>query len=379
MCLSDYEIKLGVKNFQKHSKTNRLEFFDYYKIGLINFFKGNYIYAYTNFKRAYSLKLKDAKLSSSTKIFLQNNNNTDLRRNSTQNLNENYFDLNNYQLYQNHMSDNIYPNLKTNETSELNIFSINNNNNNLANIAKWLAFSGIIILFCEGNKIDFKNILKIKLEGNEVEDNNANFLLNCCSTRKKNRLGEYMNFNTPQDEANNEFFLNNDNNIKIRTNSYLSGDLSNRNLNVIKHDLISISREIEHLLKFICKNEKNAIEGFWLSMLISIYCEKNKYSKYFQEFSDPKFYIKKIKNLDDYLSYIAYSQMMYITKEDFKIDLVLLELIEKFENKYESYYFYCNLLYKGKFQNLEKAFSITEILLKIITFKKFDENCNINS
>jgi len=52
MCLSDYDIKAIYKTFQKKSKLKNIDGFDYYMIGLVNFYKGKYQIAYTNFKLA---------------------------------------------------------------------------------------------------------------------------------------------------------------------------------------------------------------------------------------------------------------------------------------------------------------------------------------
>jgi len=366
MCLSDYEIKLVIKTFQKRSKCNRLECFDYYKIGLINFFKGNYINAYNNFKRAYNMKIKDTINSSNNNLNLivNNNHNIDSSGYLLKKGNSEKFNINNKYT-------------RMSESTENN--SNTPSNNTLANIAKWLAFSGMILLFCEGSqnssshgKIDFTNINKIKLEEIESEDNGGNFLFNCCSIRKKGKISDYGN-----DEENDRKNINNM--LKSKTSNSntiikLDHSLNGNDLNLIKHDIFSISKEIEDLLNIVSDSEKNAIEGCWLSMLIGIYCENNKKTKIFHQFNDPKFYIKKIKNLDNYLSYIAYSQMMYITKEDYKIETVLNELIQKFIYRLEAYFFYWQLLYKGKYQNYNTANKLTEVLLKITSLMKFDEN-----
>ena len=50
------------------------------------------------------------------------------------------------------------------------------------------------ILFSDenGNKQNFKNICKIKLEDFEKEKNST-FLFNCCSARKINKIGDFTN------------------------------------------------------------------------------------------------------------------------------------------------------------------------------------------
>lgn len=54
MTLSDYEIKMICKS-QVFNAKPQLECYDYYKIGIINFYKGKYTNAYSNFKKAYEL------------------------------------------------------------------------------------------------------------------------------------------------------------------------------------------------------------------------------------------------------------------------------------------------------------------------------------
>jgi hypothetical protein len=56
MCLSDYEIKMMYKMFRKKLKHNRIDGIDYYKIGIIDFYKGKYIKAYNNLKIAYDMR-----------------------------------------------------------------------------------------------------------------------------------------------------------------------------------------------------------------------------------------------------------------------------------------------------------------------------------
>jgi tetratricopeptide (TPR) repeat protein len=62
MTLSDYEIKMVLRSFQKKEKTNRIDAMDYYKIGLINFYRGKYLIAYSNFKKAIKSRNKDVNL-----------------------------------------------------------------------------------------------------------------------------------------------------------------------------------------------------------------------------------------------------------------------------------------------------------------------------
>jgi hypothetical protein len=56
MCLSDYEIKMVYRMFTKKLKYRRIDGMDYYKIGLINFYKGKYYMAYNNFRTAFEMR-----------------------------------------------------------------------------------------------------------------------------------------------------------------------------------------------------------------------------------------------------------------------------------------------------------------------------------
>lgn len=60
MSLSDYEIKLVYKSVKNKIKTNRIDGMDYYKIGLINFYKGKHVLAYTKFRSALQLRPNEA-------------------------------------------------------------------------------------------------------------------------------------------------------------------------------------------------------------------------------------------------------------------------------------------------------------------------------
>lgn len=62
MCLSDYEIKLIYKSLKKKLNTNRINGMDYYKIGLINFYKGKYALALNKFKLALQLSPKETSI-----------------------------------------------------------------------------------------------------------------------------------------------------------------------------------------------------------------------------------------------------------------------------------------------------------------------------
>lgn len=63
MCLSDYEIKMITKIYKKKLKKSELEAHDYYRMGLINFYRGKHNQAYVNLKSAYAMKENDVNIA----------------------------------------------------------------------------------------------------------------------------------------------------------------------------------------------------------------------------------------------------------------------------------------------------------------------------
>ncbi len=117
MCLSDYELKIFYKTYnKKRSESERKNPYESYRQGIIKFYNGKYLDSYSHFKSAHIKKENDL------------------------------------------------------------------------NIAKWLAFTALILLMCN-KKIDFSNIKNIKVETNKENDNFNNdtdngIFFSCCSSRK---------------------------------------------------------------------------------------------------------------------------------------------------------------------------------------------------
>jgi hypothetical protein len=59
MCLSDYEIKYLYKNLLEKVKSYEMDPLDYYRIGLINFYKGKYVLSFKNFRSGIKIKEKE--------------------------------------------------------------------------------------------------------------------------------------------------------------------------------------------------------------------------------------------------------------------------------------------------------------------------------
>lgn len=90
---------------------------------------------------------------------------------------------------------------------------------------------------------------------------------------------------------------------------------------------------------------------------------QNLFLKFKDNQYDPRFCIKKIHEIDIYLSYIAYAEYNYIINPNFRYDVVLSELIFKYKNRFEAYLKYWNLLVRkdSKYKNFKKAHYISEI------------------
>ena len=69
VCLSDYEIKHIYKLYKSKTKSFKAEGIDYYRIGLINFYKGKYILAYNSIKSAIKNNNKDLNFKLNTQIY----------------------------------------------------------------------------------------------------------------------------------------------------------------------------------------------------------------------------------------------------------------------------------------------------------------------
>lgn len=290
MCLSDNEIKLIIRVARKRNKNNRFDYFTYYRIGLIDFFLGNYYSAYSNFKNAfkYSDSIPNENCSSNTK----------------------------------------------------------------ANIIKWYVFSLMVLVFCENKIIDFLNIRYLKLEENKQKEKDGLFSFPCCTVRKTGKMSDGAKISKNKNGT--IFKINNENEKKNGSTNYSSNNSYSSNGGIDSLDSVEFCKEMEVLLTRIKDNEKNWVEVWWLLMYIGLYAKFNSEQYLFTEPYDPKYCVKKIKEKDVYLSYISYAEMNYIINDTYRIDEVLSELIFKYKNKVEAYLKYWQLLVKGVYKNLKK-------------------------
>jgi hypothetical protein len=277
MCLSDYEIKHVYRQFKKKYKTHRTDGMDYYKIGLINFYKRKFVTAYSNFKFAFKLRPNEGE------------------------------------------------------------------------IAKWLAFSCLTLIFCINNKVNFKDLKNCEITNDKdtFEDEDS-FLFACCSNRKRkvNTIGTST----------------------IKTDSNMFGDYTSNNNNTHKINKVSLCKEAEELLNNLIEDEKQFIEIYWMKLIICSYCKvKTDQSQFRKEFLiDPKICIKKIKEKDTYLSYLAYIEYNRYISEDknvFNVSVVLSELITKYPNRIEGFLRYWSILVKEE-KNYKLAQLLSEMFCK---------------
>ncbi len=109
-------------------------------------------------------------------------------------------------------------------------------------------------------------------------------------------------------------------------------------------------------------------------MIIGCYGKLRPEQKAFKIVYDSKVCIKKIKEKDVYLAYIAYAEYNSLIDKDFKIYQVLSELISKYSNRIEAYLRYWHLLVKGREKDYKLAHQLSELFWKNCTIINFDNN-----
>jgi len=188
MCLSDYELKLFYKTYNKRkNEIERKNPYESYREGIIKFYKGKYLEAYSHFKSAQIKKENDC------------------------------------------------------------------------NIAKWLAFTSLILLFCDKN-IDFTNIKEmvidnVKSKNNKDLDSEDNMNFYCCSSRKgDNKIKDVNSI------LKNKKFLINKNIVNSNNSSYLEGCLG-LNSYISNISQANLAKEIIKLLKKLLKKENNNLNS----------------------------------------------------------------------------------------------------------------------
>lgn len=355
MTLSDYEIKLVYKSFKNKLKTNRIDGIDYYKIGLINFYKGKFLLAYSNFKMAHKLRkevniMKWLAFTILIIIFCHKIGNS-----------------------------NFYENSNLDEPSNL-------NNLNHFNEEKSKFYN---------TKIKFTSLKNILIyDDKEDTPEDESFIFGCCQNRKKKNFNG-MSMNIPLNLKNELSPSHGINSQSITSDGFLGG-LNNFSSNYLNK--FQLCKELETLLEeayILDREEKHFIELNWIYIIISVYCTLKPDQKVFKnevtytfpmenenkiiKFKvDPKYFVKKIKDKDLYLGYLAYAEFNYLIDQSFRIKNILSELITKFPTKIEAYLKFWNLLVKGegdcKDKDYKLAHNLSEIFWKNSSTLNFDNN-----
>ena len=108
--------------------------------------------------------------------------------------------------------------------------------------------------------------------------------------------------------------------------------------------------------------------------LVGTFCQIHKDQNIFEEFYEPKFCIKKIKEIDPFFSYLAYAEFNYIINENYEIDKILKQMMAKFPHRIETYLRYWQLLIKGNLKNLGLAHKLSEVFWKNSSVINLEDN-----
>ncbi len=142
-----------------------------------------------------------------------------------------------------------------------------------------------------------------------------------------------------------------------------------------------LAQELEIKLKQLSSEEilrqaKAAyeIEINWMFLIISIFVKLNSNQNVFSFISDPRYYIRKIRDKDPYLGYLAYAQFKTIVNEDFNPEIILVETIDKYPKRIEAFLYYWSYLTKSKNKDYSKAFILSEIFLKNMPRHPFEHD-----
>lgn len=342
MCLSDYEIKIFNKSIKNKIKNNRLDWMDYYKKGLIKFYQSKYFDSYVNFKAAYNMANKDKEvakwLAFNILIIIFCTNKSDNVNDSTKDI-----------------SGSLSGNQEKKNTH-------NSNNINL-NYYVYGSF-----------KIDFSNFDKININNEDYDyprngnisentnDDDDNLIFSCCNSRKSKFKSITVNslVNTYQSDKD-----------KFKYNKHLlSKDLEN-----ILNTLLADKSFLENIdSENYGKYTSFYIEIMWILILISSYVKLKPDQKIFLKYQDPKYYVKKIKDKDVYLGYLAYAEYNSLINKSFNPENILVEIIYKYPKRIEAYLKFWNTLIKSEPKNYKKAHSLSEVFWKNSSIIQFDND-----
>lgn len=381
MCLSDYEIKMVNKSIKNKIKNNRLDWMDYFKKGLIKFYQAKYFESYFNFKAAFSMQKNDKEIAKWLAfniliiIFCTNFENNEASNKF------NFNDITNSFFNFNEKNTNSPNSTNFNSSHNFNIMqqNISNSNNNF--------FSTLYGTF----KIDFSKMEKINIrnedldylkngqnENNKNSDEEENPLFACCNARK----AKPKNFT-----------------VSSLINNYHPNEKEQ-----YKHNKISLCIELEKILTELTEkydkdtkdkdkenpkgnsnmntSENNTdfkmlyyrIEIWWMWMMVSVYAKLRPEQKAFSKFYEPKQCVKKIKDKDVYLGYLAYAEYNSLINKSFNSESILVEIIYKYPKRIEAYLKLWNKLVKNTPKDYKKAHAISEVFWKNSSIIQFDND-----
>lgn len=391
MCLSDYEVKLVNKSIKNKIKNNRLDWMDYYKKGLIKFYQAKYFDSYMNFKAAYNMRSKDkevAKWLAFNVLIIVFCANVESGENSKFSLNDFTNSFLNFNLGGGESKGSFGFNNNNNNKGNFsnNNFGINSNLSNLNNNSSSNYFYGSF-------KIDFSKLDKINIKNEDqdysrstninenISDEEDNALFSCCSSRKAKikTLAVSALTNTYQAEREQNLKLNKSALCRELENilNELLNQLANEDLNFNKSENNKNNNNDynnENNSDFLSKESAFKIEIWWMLMIISVYVKIKPEQKAFIKFYDPKHFVKKIKDKDVYLGYLAYAEYNSLFNKNFNPENIFVEIIYKFPKRIEGYLKFWSRLVKGAVKEYKKAHSLSEVFWKNSSIIQFDND-----
>jgi hypothetical protein len=422
MCLSDYEIKLVNKSIKNKIKNNRLDWMDYFKKGLIKFYQAKYFESYFNFKAAFGMQKNDKEIAKwlcfniLIIIFCTNfDNNESSNKFSLNDITNSFFNLNEKN---NNTTNNSTNFNNTNNNNNFNYIGGNGqtNNNNINNTNNNF-FSTLYGTF----KIDFSKMEKIVLKnaeydylknGNNINNNDNNSdeedksIFACCNARKNkpknftvssiinnhnnNNLNEKDQYKHNKislcneleniltnltEKYDNDYYNNyNNKNIKYNNNNYnfKENEKDQKNNNNINFN--NFNNYVNDIEMTDAKINSYKIEIWWLWMIVSIYSKLRPDQKAFTKFYEPKHCVKKIKDKDVYLGYLAYCEYNSLMNKNYNSESILVEIIYKYPKRIEAYLKLWNRLVKNTPKDYKKAIAISEVFWKNSSIIQFDND-----
>jgi hypothetical protein len=388
MCLSDYEIKLVNKSIKNKIKNNRLDWMDYYKKALIKFYQAKYFESYMNFKAAHNMRSKDKEVGKWLAfniliiVFCANYEAAN-GENSKLNVNEITNSFLNFNIGSSDKKS-AYANYNNTNGNSQN-FNSNKNNNNFSNINN-NASNNPTANNCFNNsfKINFSNMEKISIKNKEYDysgstNTNENIsdedektaLFSCCSSRKAKikTIGVSSLVNA--------FQADRDSNIKFNK-SGLCRELENLLNELLElsvtENLKCDSNYTENNCEFLSKENAYRIEIWWMLMIVSVFAKLKPDQKAFVKFYDPKHCVKKIKERDVYLGYLAYAEYNSLINKSFNPENIFMEIIYKYPKRIEGYLKFWSRLVKNTPKEYKKAHSLSEVFWKNSSIIQFDND-----